>query len=256
MNTLFVQRLLQGIQRPTPGLLPLNTAEEETPRQSRASKGGSKTVKPRGGMRERDRGGSEYERSRGGSEYERSRGGARVEKSRGRRSPSSSSEETEKYGSPSSSDYDSYDDPEVIKQRYRKEPCEYVSPGTLGTKKTKKDVVKYLEEKKCPKIETHAKKRKHVPATVSSAPASTPAPPPPAPVDNSPPPPAPSQPPPPPVKDEIAKRPIGRPKKPAADPAKPKKAPSAYATAVGKYRRQGLPFTEAVARAKEELASK
>jgi hypothetical protein len=123
----------------------------------------------------------------------------------------------------------------------------------LESKKTKKEVVNYLEEKKCPKIETHAKKRKHVPpATATAAPTAQPTAPPP-------PPPAtagthgasgdgatvPAEP-------AVGKKKMGRPPKPVDPTAKPKRPPTAYNIAVSKHIKAGLPFKEAVARAKED----
>jgi hypothetical protein len=50
------------------------------------------------------------------------------------------------------------------------------------------------------------------------------------------------------------KKPIGRPKKPVDPAATPKKKPSGFNELVGKYRREGKNFTEAVQCAKEERA--
>jgi len=152
-----------------------------------------------------------------------------------------------------SSDYSSYDEPDVIKKRYAAEPCEHISPAALNEKKTKKEVVNYLEQKACPKIETHAKRPKHVSPLPAPVPPVAPANAPPAPshpgANNAAPvstaPPA----------DKAVKK-IGRPKKPADPAAKPKKAPSAYNLAVAKHRKAGLGFAEAAKAAKAELDQK
>ena len=239
MNTIQVMRMLQqlngGGRGPTPALMPINRngggydEHEERPRSRKRSP-------------------SPPSKSRGRSRKESPP--PRKEKRRAR-SPSSSSEETEAYGSPSESDYSSYDEPEEVKKRFAKEPCEYVSPAGLSSRKTKKEVVNYLEEKQCPKIETHAKKRKHVSPGSTSAPApSNPSPP--VPQSNS----AAAVPPPPPaVKDEPVKK-MGRPKKPVDPNAKPKKPPTEYNLAVGRHRKAGLSFADAAKAAKAELAEK
>jgi len=224
MNSIAVMRLLQSLQggRPTPALVPLTRQTHEAedyddePRRSR-----KRSPPPRKDVRKK-----------------------KIREP----SPSSSSSSESEYGSPSSSDYSSYDEPEVVKKKFAKEPCEAISPAMLNSKKTKKEVVAYLEEKKCPKIETHAKKRKHVPPPTSSAP--------PARV-----PPAPSAPsvafaPPAPAKEPTVAKKVGRPKKPVDPDAKPKKAPTAYNEAVGRHRKYGLSFMDAVKAAKEELANK
>jgi len=116
--------------------------------------------------------------------------------------------------------------------------------------------VNYLEAKACPKIDTLATKRMHIsknaPTTSASAPAPVSSPP-----GGSPTPPAPVPSPAPPVKNEPVKeeaKKMGRPKKPVDPNAKPKKPPTAYNLLVGKYRKQGLTFAEAVKVAKDELA--
>jgi hypothetical protein len=162
--------------------------------------------------------------------------------------PPSSSSESESE-SCSESDYSSYDEPEVVKKKFAKEPCEAISPGMLATKKTKKEVVNYLEEKKCPKIETHAKKRKHVPPPSSSVPASVPT------GSIPPPPPTLTMPTPAPETPVVAKK-VGRPKKPVDPNARPKKLPTAYNEAVGRHRKAGMSFLDAVRAAKAELTNK
>jgi hypothetical protein len=226
MNTLSVMRLLsqlQGNGRPQPALVPLDTGrgryedEEERPRQRRRPSPPKKERKKKAPP------------------------------------PESSSEEEDGYGSPSSSDYSSYDEPEVIKRRYAEDPCENISPAALNSKKTKKEVVNYLEEKQCPKIEKNAK-RKHQPpaskAVSNPAPPAAHAPPPPsAPV----PPPAPAAPAAP--SAEVGKKKMGRPKKPV-DATKPKKPPTAYNQLVGKFRKEGKTFAEAAKAAKAEMDAK
>ena len=232
MNTIWAMKLLQQLQQgPQPALLPLNTGPVE--------------------REERSRGGGRARRSPSPDRRRRSkRSPPRRERKRAR-SPSSSSEENKAYGSPSESDYSSYDEPEAIKQRYAKEPCEFVSPSGLRDKKSKKEVVNYLEEKNCPKIETHAKKRKHVPPAAAPAVATAP-PPPPPPSDNAPPPSS-VPPPPPTVKAvEAPKKKMGRPRKPVDPNAKPKRAPTAYNLAVAKYRKEGLSMKDAAGKARDE----
>jgi len=229
MNSIAVMRLLNQLNngRPSPALIPLEA--------------------PRGRYRD-----EEEERPR------KKRKSPPPKKERKRRPPtpdSSSSEETEAYGSEGSSDYSSYDEPEVIKRRFAEDPCESISPAALKDKKTKKEVVNYLESKECPKIEKHAK-RKHEPPVPKSAVAAAPVAPakPPPPPSVAPPAPAPAPVPAPPTQAPVDKKPVGRPKK-AVDPAaKPKKKPSGFNELVGKYRREGKTFIEAVAAAKEERA--
>lgn len=225
-NSIWAMKLLNQLRSPMPALMPLDDGMERKPRESR-------------GRGRRD--------SRSPSPP------ARKSKKKAR-SPSSSSEEEI-----SESDYSSYDEAEVIKSRYKKEPCEYVSNAGLADKKTKKEVVNYLEEKQCPKIEKHAK-RKHVPKTIaeqppntvpSFAPKSEPAPiVTPASGGGS----APSGggAPPPPGEDAIAKRGKGRPR----GPVKIKKPPTAYNLAVGKHMKAGKTMAEASKLAREELAKK
>lgn len=228
MNSISVMRLLaqlQGNGRPQPALVPLNT------------------------------GGGHFEEEERRPKQERRRASPpRKQHKKKAPPPESSSEEEDGYGSPSSSDYSSYDEPEVIKRRYAEDPCENISPAALSSKKTKKEVVKYLEEKECPKIEKHAK-RKHQPpvpkSAVASAPLSSakPAPPPSAPVP--PPAPAPSTAP----TGEPVKKKMGRPKKPV-DPDAKKKEPSTYNQLVSKYMKEDKkPFKEAVAAAKADWAA-
>ena len=242
MNTMSVMRLLQQLQggRPTPALIPVQQRgyeDEEEPER-----------RPRGRPRKERSPSPPPRKSR-----DKRRSPSPKKSKRRARSPSTSSEDSSNYGSTSSSDYSSYDEADNIKDRYRKEPCEYVSPAGLESKKTKKEVVNYLEEKKCPKIETHAKKRKHVPPpTATVAPTAQPtAPPPPPPANASthgasgdgatvP------------AEPAVGKKKMGRPPKPVDPTAKPKRPPTAYNIAVSKHIKAGLPFKEAVARAKED----
>jgi hypothetical protein len=230
MNSIAVMRLLNQLNsgRPSPALIPLEA--------------------PRGRYRD-----EEEERPR------KKRKSPPPKKERKRRPPtpeSSSSEETEAYGSEGSSDYSSYDEPEVIKRRFAEDPCESISPAQLKDKKTKKEVVNYLESKQCPKIDTHAK-RKHEPPVPKSAPTPAPVPSsqPPPPPPSAVPAPAPAPSPAPPTQAPVEKKkPVGRPKKPVNPDAKPKKKPSGFNELVGKYRREGKTFIDAVAAAKEERA--
>jgi hypothetical protein len=207
-------RLLNQIRNPTPALLPLNTGEPER----------------------RERRGREREKKR--------RSPSPVRRKKKARSPSSSSSDSEEA---SESDYSSYDEPEVIKSRYKKEPCEYVSNAGLADKKTKKEVVNYLEEKACPKIEKHAK-RKHVPPPPAVSQPASPV----APVGGGGANPSGGGTPAPPGEDAIVKRGKGRPK----GPERIKKPPTAYNIAVGKHMKAGKTMSEAAKLAKEELAKK
>jgi hypothetical protein len=236
-NSIWAMRMLNQL-RVQPAVIPLDDGRDER--------------RPRG-RRERSRSPSPPARR---SEARRSEA-RRSEKSKPRRarSPSSSSEEI------SESDYSSYDEAEVIKTRFKNEPCEYVSNAGLADKKTKKEVVNYLEEKQCPKIEKHAK-RKHVPKVIAeqqsnpktvAEPASVAAKSEPAvaPVSNS-------------AssasgnvvvssgEDKIEKRGKGRPK----GPERIKKPPTAYNLAVGKHMKAGKTMKEASQLAREELAKK
>ena len=163
--------------------------------------------------------------------------------------------------SDSDSESDGYQDLQDIKDHYDKEPCEYISPAGLNATKTKKQAIQYLEEKKCPKIKSIKKAKMEGPP--APAPATAPAmkkarkakvsevvPPVPevaAPTD----------------KKVKAKKAVAAALPPvAADPVvvpekaeKKKRAPSAYALCVGKYRKQGLSFAEAAKAAKIECDS-
>jgi hypothetical protein len=156
----------------------------------------------------------------------------------------------------SESSYDGYAEVEQIKKHFEQEPCEYISPAALATKKTKKEAIQYLEEKSCPKI--HRVKKMSAPA--APLPATAPAkrekkvkaPEAPAPeiVLAAPPakklvkkreaPPAVTPPPPP----------------PAAAPEKKKRAPSEYAKLVGKHMKSNITMAEAHKRAKAEMEKK
>jgi hypothetical protein len=168
-----------------------------------------------------------------------------------------------------SSSYDDFAEVDEIKKHFNTEPCEFVSPAGLSKTKTKKEAIKYLEEKSCPKIHRLKKKAMSSPAapTPSTAPAKKekkvkmvePA----SPL-------SPTQSPTivladPPQKKvkKVAKveapAPAGQgtPLAPsAAAPEKKKRAASAYALAVGRHRKTGLSFAEAVKAAKAELDSK
>jgi hypothetical protein len=64
--------------------------------------------------------------------------------------------------SESDTSYDSYEELDVIKQSFKEEPCEYVSPAGLDQAKTKKEAIQYLESKKCPKIPKIKKSAKNI----------------------------------------------------------------------------------------------
>jgi hypothetical protein len=159
--------------------------------------------------------------------------------------------------SDSDSESDGYEELQQIKDHYDKEPCEYVSPAGLKATKTKKEAIQYLESKKCPKIPALKKGKMEGPP--APAPATAPAkkvrkakpvePTPPVPAVPAPPP-----------KKVRAKKAVAAALPPvAADPVvvpekteKKKRAPTAYAICVGKYRKQGLSFAEASKAAKIE----
>jgi len=158
----------------------------------------------------------------------------------------------------SSSSYDSYESLDKIHQKFDDEPCEAVSPAMLKTKATKKEAVKYLESKQCPKIPSLKKKQMEGPASpapqtapakkvvrkVKAAPAPEPAPEPtpaPAPKAKK-------------VKAVPAPAPVAE-AAPAAAP-KAKRPASEYAKLVGKYRKEKMSFGDAAKRAKAELDAK
>lgn len=174
---------------------------------------------------------------------------------RKKREPSPDSEYSD-----SDSESDGYEELQQIKDHYEKEPCEYISPAGLNATKTKKEAIKYLEEKKCPKIKSIKKAKMESPKAppMSESPAvkekkvrakkvvADPAPVqvvvPPAP------------------KKVTAKKAVAAALPPvAADPVvvpekteKKKRAPTAYALCVGKHRKAGLSFAEAAKAAKAE----
>jgi hypothetical protein len=177
-----------------------------------------------------------------------------------------------------------------IKAHFEKEPCEYISPAALAETKTKKEAVKYLESKNCPKVAAIKKgkmltlesvgqpkddnppKPKKVRAKKDSNPPpqepakdSTPPPPPkkvrakkvaPPPTPASLPPS--SEPNPPPAKKARTKKDSNPPpqetSKDSNPPSEKKKRPaSAYALAVGRHRKAGLSFGDAAKAAKAEI---
>ena len=162
--------------------------------------------------------------------------------------------------SDSSSESDGYKELQDIKDHFEKEPCEYVSPAAIKATKTKKEAMKYLESKECPKIPALKKGKMEGPP--APAPETAPAkakrvrkakpvePTPPAPEVVAPPP-----------KKVKAKKPVAEALPPvAADPVvvaekteKKKRAPTAYAKAVGKYRKEGMSFGDAAKAAKKEI---
>jgi hypothetical protein len=172
------------------------------------------------------------------------------------REPSPDSEYSE-----SDSESDGYVELQQIKDHFEKEPCEYVSPAGLKATKSKKEAIKYLEEKKCPKIKSIKKAKMDGP----------PAPP----MSESPtvkakkvrakkvvadPVPVAEVPAPAPAKVKKVKAVAAALPAVAADPVvvpekteKKKRAPTAYALAVGKHRKAGLSFAEASKAAKAEI---
>jgi len=203
--------------------------------------------------------------------------------------PDSSTSESEE--SESDSGYSSYESVEHMKLRLAQEPCEYVSPSGLNDKKTTKEAVAYLKEKKCPKLNDMRKQKAMsskppAPPTVAgpadsveevkkrsakraAAPAAPAAAAPKAPAEAS----SVQLPAKAPAKARTSKRAVVQaaapaavvpaapaPAAPAPAPApaapaapKAKRAPSAYAVLVGKYCKQGLSFTEAAKKAKADI---
>jgi hypothetical protein len=169
-----------------------------------------------------------------------------------------------------SSSYDEFPEVEEIQQRFKAEPCEYISPVGLSKAKTKKEAMKYLEQKACPKIPDLKKKRMSSPAapTPSTAPAKKERKPKAAPEPVLPPTQSPevvlANPPQKKVKKVTEKKadlPAAAPAQGAplasSEPAaKKKRAASAYALAVGRHRKAGLSFTDAAKAAKAELDAK
>ena len=160
--------------------------------------------------------------------------------------------------SDSDSESDGYKDLQDIKDHFDEQPCEYVSPAALRATKTKKEAMKYLESKECPKIPALKKGKMESPKAPApeTAPAKKvrkakpvePAPPVPevaAPTD----------------KKVKAKKAVAEVRPPvAADPVvvpekteKKKRAPTAYALAVGKHRKAGMSFADASKAAKAEI---
>jgi hypothetical protein len=163
----------------------------------------------------------------------------------------------------SSSSYDSYESMEKIHKKFDDEPCEAVSPAMLKSKATKKEAIKYLESKECPKIPSLKKKQMHdgpaspAPETaparkivkkvkpVAAAPAPLPVPvaePVAAPRVKK-------------VKATPAPAPVAE-AAPAAAAPKAKRPASEYAKLVGKYRKEKLSFADAAKKAKAELDAK
>ena len=178
------------------------------------------------------------------------------------REPSPSSSDSD--GDSDTSSESEYEDLDTIKEKFEKDPCEYVSPGALRATKTQKEAIGYLKAKQCPKIKSVRKSKMDSPkapgpetapakrvrkAKAPAAPAAAPAPAPaPAPVkkvrakkvvaESLPPVSAPAQ---------------GTPLAPSGTPAKKaKRPPTAYALCVGKHRKAGLSFAEAAKAAKAE----
>ena len=156
--------------------------------------------------------------------------------------------------SDSDSESDGYEELQQIKDHFDKEPCEYVSPAALKATKTKNEAIKYLEDKQCPKIKSIKKVK------LEGPPAPTPAQAPaakkvrakkvvadPAPVVEV------AAPAPKKVKAKKAVAealPTVAAQAPSLAPSetpakKAKRAPTAYAIAVGKHRKAGKSFAEA-----------
>lgn len=172
--------------------------------------------------------------------------------------PPPASDSIEDSGSDSGSEADpfgEYKEVHEIKQHFEKEPCEYISPASLGQAKTKKEAVEYLKSKNCPKVD-HVKKTA-AKSTMEPGPES-PAPPakkirktkveaaPPASV------PAPAPAPAPKVKKATAPA-AAAPAAPAPPATKPKRKVSEYSKLVGKHMKE-VSIAEAHKRAKAELA--
>lgn len=187
--------------------------------------------------------------------------------------------ESESDSGSESSSYDSYEGYEAvdkIKAHFDKEPCEFISPAGLSQAKTTKEAVQYLESKKCPKIHRIKKSAsKSIPMEPASpAPATAPAvkkrvaKPKAAPVLEVVPVVAAPAPAPAPAKKVKAKKVIPDAPAPApssqgtplasapSPPKKVKRAPTAYAAAVGRHRKAGLSFADAAKAAKAECDAK
>ena len=173
---------------------------------------------------------------------------------RKKREPSPDSEYSE-----SDSESDGYVELQQIKDHFDEQPCEYVSPAALKATKTKKEAMKYLESKECPKIPALKKGKMEGPPAPGpeTAPAKAKKVRKAKPVEPTPPVPEVVAPAPKKVK---AKKPVAAAAPVAADPVvvpekteKKKRAPTAYAKAVGKYRKEGMSFGDAAKAAKKEI---
>jgi hypothetical protein len=163
------------------------------------------------------------------------------------------------------SESDGYEELKQIKDHFDEQPCEYVSPAGLKATKTKKEAIQYLESKNCPK--TAAIKKGKMESPKAPGPETAPAkkvvrkakvaevvPPAPAPVEVA----APAPPKVKRVKKVAESLPaVAAPAPTLAPPATPaekkKRAPTAYAIAVGKHRKAGKSFAEAAKAAKAEI---
>lgn len=189
------------------------------------------------------------------------------------REPSPSSSDSD--GDSDTSSESEYEDLDTIKDKFEKDPCEYVSPGALRATKTQKEAIGYLKAKQCPKIKSVRKSKMESPKAPGPETAPAPvkkvrkakaaAPKVQTPVALDIPVAAPAAAP---VKKVRAKKAVaeslppvsapvaaqGTPLAPSGTPAAGKKrAPTAYALAVGKYRKQGLSFADAAKKAKSEI---
>lgn len=184
--------------------------------------------------------------------------GQRAPRKQKARAPSPDSEYSD-----SDSESDGYKDLQEIKDHFDEQPCEYVSPAALKATKTKKEAMKYLESKECPKIPALKKGKMEGPpapapvpqvqapagkaakarkAKVAEVVPPVPEPPAPAPKKVK-------------AKKAVAETapPVAAAPAPAPASEKKKRAPTAYALAVGKHRKAGLSFGDAAKAAKAEI---
>jgi len=189
------------------------------------------------------------------------------------REPSPSSSDSD--GDSDTSSESEYEDLDTIKEKFEKDPCEYVSPGALRATKTQKEAIGYLKAKQCPKIKSVRKSKMESPkapgpetAPVKKVRKAKAAPVAAAPVALDIPVAAPAPAAPAPVKKVRAKKvvaeslpPVSAPAAPAQAPSlapsgtpakKAKRPPTAYALAVGRHRKAGKSFAEAAKAAKAE----
>lgn len=189
--------------------------------------------------------------------------------------PPESQSSSDSDGDSDTSSESEYEDLDTIKDKFEKDPCEYVSPGALRATKTQKEAIGYLKAKQCPKIKSVRKSKMDSPKApgpetapalvkkVRKAKAAAPSVQTPVALDIpvAPAPAAAAAP----VKKVRAKKVVaeslppvsapaqGTPLAPSGTPAAGKKrAPTAYALAVGRHRKAGKSFAEAAKAAKAE----